>query len=128
MITDEDRIQIITALKFLQFLQQLKTYLDKTRYLHSFIKDYAQKTVSLQNLKISLLHNSSLNKNDVRKNYTFYIEIINSSTAELEFFRQLQTLFKALTFLVHYSKFRLLYIDINALKEQEFEVIIYHAR
>ena len=47
MIMNEDRIQIITVLKFSQFLQQLKTYLNKTEYLCSFIKNYAQKITFL---------------------------------------------------------------------------------
>ena len=40
---NEDKIKIITAMKFLKMFKQLKTYLKTIEYLHFFISLYAQK-------------------------------------------------------------------------------------
>ena len=43
-------------------------------------------------------------------------------------YRQLQKFFSLVSFLIHFSINRKLYIDINAFKRREFEIMIYHIK
>jgi len=47
---------------------------------------------------------------------------------ELNFYRQLQEFFFFAKFLIHFDKNRVLYIDINASKQREFDLIIYYLK
>ena len=119
---------MITAIKFLQTFCQFKTYLNKIKYFKSSVQNYAQKTVSLQNLKTSLLKLILTCKDEIRKNYNLWTEIINSSEVELKSFKSLQKVFQKSTFFIHYDKDRSFYIDIDILKEWEFNVMTYHVK
>ena len=91
--TNENKIKVITAMKFLKMLKQLKTYLKMTKYFCFFISLYAQKMNTLQNLKTSLLHQFSAFKSAVCKEFNIRIKILNLAEDELISFNALQNLF-----------------------------------
>lgn len=52
----------------------------------------------------------------------------SSTNNKLNFYRQLQEFFSRAGFLIHFNKNRVLYIDIDALKQRGFDVIIYYLK
>ena len=75
-----------------------------------------------------LLRMSSFNKERLRKIYSQRIVLKSSINEELVFYRQLQKFFDRTDFLVHFDRSRTLYIDIDASKRRDFEVMIYHLK
>lgn len=127
-MTAEEKIEIITALKFLKTLCQLKTYLDKTEYLQSSIWDYAWLVALLQQLKTELLKESLSTKGTQRRKFSSHISIITPTDKERASFKALQNTFTAPTFLTHFDQSCPLYIDVDMSKERGFGIIVYHAK
>ena len=75
-----------------------------------------------------LIRQSFSNKKAIKKTYFHKIIIDNSSDEKLKFYRQLQEFFNQTIFLVHFSVDRVLFIDINAFKRRDFDVVIYHLK
>ena len=48
-------------------------------------------------------------------------------SVEVNFFNKFQNSFQSLLFLIYFNKAVLLYINIDALKEREFDVMTYHS-
>ena len=69
---------------------------------------------------------SSLNKDEIRKFFNNRILFKNFILEEINFFEQLQKVFNRIIYLVHFNKQRILYINVNAFKKRDFEVIIYY--
>ena len=61
-----------------------------------------------------------------RKNYLKKILISDISKLEKETFEFIQKIFNDFNFLYHQNLNQYLYINLNALKQHEFDIIIYH--
>ena len=127
LITIDDKLKTILNLTFLKTLKQLETYFDKTKYLRQYVTYYAQKTQALQERKTRLLKKASI-KNKSRQHHSRNTAIDDSFETEIDLFNQLQFAFNRLIFLVHFDKTRTLYIDVDASKERDFEIMMYHVK
>ena len=127
-ITIIDKLKTIVKLNFSYILKNLKIYLDLIDWLREFVLWYAQKINVLQRRKTLLLKQSSSNKDTTRKIFSRKIVVENSIIDELKSYRQLQTSFNQITFLIHVFNERTFYIDIDVFKRREFEVMIYHLK
>ena len=94
--------------------------------MRDFVIFYAQKANALQRRKTLLFRQSSFTKNIVRKTYFRRIVVENSTTKKLKFYRQFQETFNQVFFLIHFCNDKILYIDIDAFKRREFEIMIYY--
>ena len=128
LTTIADKIVVIKRLKFSYKFSDLKLYLRLIDWLRDYVSFYAQKVESLQRRKILLLRMSPSNKGRLRKIYSQRIVLKSSINEELDFYRQLQKFFDRIDFLVHFDRSRTLYIDIDASKRRDFEVMIYHLK
>src|SRR5438034_11239546 len=79
----------------------------------------------LQNRKTALLHEDST-AGQTRKNYSKKTLIFDVSELEKEIFEFIQKIFDDLNFLHHQNSDQQLYVDLNTLKQHEFDVMIYH--
>ena len=123
-----EKLEVIVKLNFFYILKNLKIYLDLIDWFRDFVVFYAQKADALQQRKISLLRQSSFNKNFKRKIFFRQAIIENSIVEEFESYRQLQEVFVQVSFLVHFVVIRQLYIDIDVFKRRGFETIVYHLK
>ena len=114
----EEKIEVISRLVFSDTLKDLKRYLSLIRWLKNYVSYYIQLMTSLQQRKISLIctHQNKFNQT--------ISELITS--AEFKSFHVLQTMFSEPQFLIHFNLKQCLYIDLNASKQHDFEVMIYH--
>ena len=120
-------MKTIFNLAFSKNLKQLKTYLRKTSFLRQYVPFYTQKTLPLQKRKTKLLKNAS-QKNKQRQRHNKQTSINDFSKAEIDFFNQLQSSFNRSIFLIHFDRIKILYIDIDASKKRDFDIIIYHVK
>ena len=123
----KNKIEIIVVLKFSHILKHFEIYLREIDYLRSYVTYYAQKTLTFQQRKIRLLKDDSI-KERQRKIYSQKIVINDVIETKIDSFNQLQFAFNRLTFLVHYNRFRQLYIDVDASKERDLNIMIYHIK
>ena len=89
---------------------------------------YAQKAQTLQLRETHLLRASFSNKENAKKKYSQITIIEFFIETKLNFFNQLQDVFSRLIFLIHYDRIRILFIDINAFKKREYEIMICHVK
>ena len=75
-----------------------------------------------------LLRSSSSNKDRQKKIYNQRIVLKNFINEELNSYRLLQKAVNKINFFVHFNRDRVLYININALKQRDFDVMIYHLK
>ena len=75
-----------------------------------------------------LLRNFSFNKNRQRKIYFVRILLNKFFEFELKTYRQLQKIFSNVSLLMHHDFIKIMYIDVNAFKRRDFDVIIYHLK
>ena len=75
-----------------------------------------------------MLFRNFLSKNRQRKIYFVNIVLQQSFAFELKFYRQLQKIFNKINLLIHHDFIRVIYIDVNAFKRRNFDVIIYHLK
>lgn len=68
------------------------------------------------------------NKGRIRKVYSQKTVVEFPTDDELDSYRQLQESFSRARFLVHFNKYRVLYIDIDASKQRGFGAMIYHLK
>ena len=127
MIIAIDKLKAIFNLVFSQTLKQLKIYLDKIEWFRQYVSYYAQKILSLQKRKIRLLRYAFI-KEQSRQQHSRRISIDDSSSTEINVFNQLQRFFSRFTFLIHFDKIKMLYIDIDVNKKRNYDVIIYHVK
>ena len=123
-----DKITAIQKLNFFYILTNLKLYLKFTRYLRDYVSYYAQKANAFQRRKIILLRIFSFNKGRVRKIYNQKIILKSSISKKLKSYRQLRDFFDKINFLIHFDRDRTLYINIDASKCREFDVMMYHLK
>ena len=68
------------------------------------------------------------NKKRTRKQH-FQKTLINDSTQiEKNAFKQFQNFFDRSIFFVHYDKFRRFFINVDAFKKKNYDVIVYHVK
>ena len=73
-----------------------------------------------------LLRSSLSNKDKQKKIYNQRIVLKNFIDEKFNFYRLLQKTFSKISFFIHFNRDRVLYIDINVLKQQDFDIMIYH--
>ena len=83
--------------------------------------------MSLQKRKIRLLRQAFI-KERSRQQHSRRILIDDSSSTEINAFSQLQKSFNRFTFLIHFDKIKVLYIDIDVNKKCDYDVMIYHVK
>ena len=105
----------------------MKIYLDKIEWFRQYVSYYAQKSLSLQKRKIRLLRQAFI-KERSRQQHSRRILIDDSSSTEINAFSQLQKSFNRFTFLIHFDKIKVLYIDIDVNKKCDYDVMIYHVK
>ena len=119
-----NKLQAISELNFSKFLKDLEIYLNMINYLQQYILYYTQVFTSFQSCKIMLLKNVS-SSGWARKIESSKANLLMSTSAELESFHQLQTLFARLTMLTHYNHIRSMFIDLDV-SQQRIGTMIYH--
>ena len=92
------------------------------------MKRYAQKTKSLQRRKTKFLRLSLSNKSNQRKTYNQKTIIKSLLFKKNSTYETLQLTFNHFTFLIHFDKNCILFIDVNAFKKHNFEIIMYHVK
>ena len=122
------KIDVIKRLAFLYILIDLKLYLRLIKYLRIYISYYAQKTDALQKRKMFLLCLSSSNKDRQKKIFNQRTVLENFINEKFNSYRLLQKVFNKINFFIHFNRDRVLYIDINTLKQRDFDVMIYHLK
>ena len=125
--TFKDKLVTILKLDFLWTLCQLKTYLSMTGWLRQYISHYAVIMKSLQDWKMNLLK-PALKARNLWKAYSVRTCLNQSTEAEIAAFHTLQDLLSWLSFLTHFDPDKPLYIDLDMLKEFEFDAMIYHMK
>ena len=68
------------------------------------------------------------NKSNQRKTYNQKTIIKLLLFKEISTYETLQLTFNRFTFLIHFDKNCILFIDVNAFKKHNFEIIIYHVK
>ena len=127
LIIVTNKLKIIFNLIFSQILKQLKTYLNKIEYLKQYVFYYVQKTLSLQQRKIRLFKKKFI-KNKFKQQYNRRTSIDVFFDFEIDFFNQLQIAFNRSTFLIHFDKTRVLYLNIDVFKNRDWNIMMYHIK
>ena len=125
MIILKKWIAALQDLLFLKTLKNLEIYLNLIKWLCQYIFYYAQWIELLQNRKTALLH-KNFTTEQTRKNYSKKTLISDVNKLEKEIFEFIQKFFDDFNFLHHQNFNQHLYIDLNALKQHRFDVMIYH--
>ncbi len=123
LITIEEKFKAIAFLQFSKNLIALKRYLELTDYLRNKIYFFADVAKSLQELKIKLLKDSSIENR--RKKFTNKTRII-STNKKMTSFLLLQKNLTRVTLLIHFDKSKWLWIDLNEFKKFDFEIVVFH--
>ena len=92
LTTIDDKLKAILSLVFFKTLKQLKTYLDKTKYLRQYVTYYAQKTQALQERKTKLLKRASI-KDKSRQHHSRNTIVNDFFEMKIDLFNQLQIAF-----------------------------------
>jgi hypothetical protein len=111
---------------FFKILKNLETYFYATKWLRDYVVYYAQKVESLQQREINFLK-KELVKEKLRKIFNLKITVNNSTQVKINVYNQLQSDFSKTRWLIHFSKIRQLYVDVNVFRK-EFDVMIYHRK
>jgi len=114
-------------LKFSKNLCDLEIYLELTNWLWQYILYYVYITELLQECKTMLIR-QVFQKNHLWQVFVRKILINSSSKKKLKVYQCLQMQFAQDLFLIHFNFKKILYIDLNALKKQDFEVMLFHLK
>ena len=123
-----NKLTAIINLKFFYILKNLKSYLSLIDWLRNYIAWYAQKSNPLQRRKTLLLRSSPTNKKRQRKIYSAKTVVKKPFAAELDSYRQLQKAFSKAKLFVHHDPTRITYVNVDAFKRRDFDVVIYHLK
>ena len=69
-----------------------------------------------------------VNKKNQRKIYNQRVAIKKSSINEIVVYEAFQVVFNKSTFLVHFNFDKILFIDVDAFKKLDFDIVIYYAK
>ena len=78
--------------------------------------------------KTKLLRQFLSNKNKQRKIFNLHIVIDQDSSKKRTVYEILQLVFSNFTFLTHFDRIRILFINVNVFKKHDFGIIIYHVK
>ena len=123
----KNKIEIIVVLNFSQILKHFEIYLNKMNYLRNYVTYYVQKTLTFQLRKIRFFKNVFVKKRQ-RKMHNQRTIINDVIESKIDSFNQLQFLFNRFTFLIHYNRIRQFYINVDASKERDLNIMIYHVK
>ena len=127
LITSEEKLKTIVKLRFFRTLRQLETYLDLIDWLRDYIAHYADIFKSLQDKKIELLRDESTAES-AKRFYFSKTRVQHSTAEELTSFDALQIVLTKSFYLVHSNFKRQLFIDLNASKKFDFDVMLYYVK
>lgn len=127
LATSKKKLKTIFKLRYSKNLQTLKTYLRLIEYMRDYVSFYARISKSFQKLKIELLQHDLVVEN-AKKSYSRRIKVENSTSCERLFFSTLQRLLTKSSYLVHLDSLRRLFVNLDANKKFEFEIMIYHVK
>ena len=127
LVIVENKLKVIIKLKFSTSFHQLETYFDFIEWLREYIFHYVDIFKSLQDRKIELLRFDSI-ADETRRTYVAKTRVRNSTKKKKTAFAILQSLFFKFFFLIHFDIKRQLFINLNASKKFDFEVMIYHVK
>ena len=113
-----DKLKIIFNFAFSQIFKQLKIYLSKIDYFRQYVFYYVQKILSLQQRKTRLLKIFFI-KDKLRQQHNRRTSINAFFDVEIDFFDQLQIAFSRSTFLIHFDKTRVLYLNVDVFKNRD---------
>ena len=122
------KLKVIFKLRFSHTLKKLKHYLKLIDWFRDYVKRYVQKTELLKQRKTVLLRQSFNNKSNQRKAFSQRTLIEQISSPEIVAYETLQLTFNKSTFLVHFDRNRILFIDVNSFKKHNFGIVIYYAK
>ena len=125
MTTFEKKLAAIAKLAFSKILKKLKIYVRLTNWMRNYIPYYAQVSEPLQNRKILLLKDE-FTKNNPRKRFSIARMLEQPTIEEYESYQHLQKTFSKPSFLIHFSPYRPSFIDVNAFKQMNIGVMIFH--
>ncbi len=127
LTTDKEKLKIIVCLTFLCTLKKLETYLELMRWLCQFVLHYIAVIKSLQKRKTILLKSMPKTENSC-KSYVLRISLMKSNSVKIVSFKMLQSLLFKFSYLIHFNLTKHLYINLNAFKFFDFDVMIYHIK
>ena len=125
MFISAEKIIAIISLRFSFNLRNLKIFMKLIDWFRSFISRYVQRVQSLQKRKITLTKKVIVS-DSTRKRQTNKTQLYDSTHEKRATFRNLQVAFVSSTFFIHFDRKRRLYIDLNAFKQWDFAIIVYH--
>ena len=127
LITSEEKLKTIVKFRFSRIFRQFETYLDLTNWLRDYISHYVDISKFLQNRKIELLRDESTIEN-VRRVYSSKTRVQHSTAKKTVSFDALRTILTKSFYLVHSNSKRQLFINLNANKKFEFDVMFYYVK
>ena len=95
--------------------------------MRNYVSYYVQIAESLQNRKTILLKKKSI-KNNFRKTFSKRTFINQSINAKYESYEYLKIRFSKSSFLIYFETTRSTFIDVNASKKKNFEIMIFHVQ
>ena len=127
LITSEKKLKTIVKFRFSRTFRQLETYFDLIDWLRDYIVHYADIFKSLQNRKTKFLRNEFIAKN-AKRVYFSKTRVQHFTTKKLISFDALQIVLTKSFYLVHSDFKRQLFIDLNASKKFDFDVMLYYVK
>ena len=115
MIIFEKKLATIIKLTFSRTLKELKIYVKLINWMRNYISYYAQISKSLQNRKILFLRHE-FTKNNFKKRFSIVRMLKQSIIEKHELYLHLQKTFSRSNFLIHFSSYRLSFINVDAFK------------
>ena len=125
MFIFEEKFAIIIKLIFSKIFKKLKTYVKLTDWMRNYISYYAQMTKSLKRRKILLLKNE-FSKNNFKKRFSVVKMLKQFIIEKYESYQHLQKIFSKSSFLIHFSSYKSFFINVNAFKQMNIDVMIFH--
>ena len=95
--------------------------------MRNYVFYYAQIAESLQNRKTILLKKDST-KNNFKKTFSKKTFIDQSINAKYQSYEYLQIRFSKPSFLIHFEAMKSTFIDVDASKKRNFEIMIFHVQ
>lgn len=127
LISSEEKLRAISALKYPRTLGELEHYLVLTGYLRQYIHFYAQLARPLQELKTKLLKDGPV-AGRPRKQYSSKLQLPGPTEEQATSFQLLQDALSQPSILVHFNADRTLWIGLDGSKEFGFGAVVFHVR
>lgn len=125
LTTSAEKLKAIRFLTYPNTLGALKYYFGLTGYLRNYIHFYAQLAVPLQALKTALLCDAPVSGQQCQA-YAFKTKLDMLTPQELASFQSIQDALSHLSTLVYHNLDKTLWIDLDASKEFDFGVVVFH--